>query len=314
MTNAYCYLSDVRSRLAGDAPNLGPTYDQVIADKILEVSADIDRQVSQARGVLGGWSFVADAQYAVQIVTISALTAPTSGTFALSFAGQTTTALAFNATAATVQAALVALSTIGAGDATVAGAAGGPYTVSFAGTQTGPQPRLSGLSSLVGPSSPITMTVQEIVQAVPVVPSERLFVAKAGGVALLPIDDCISISAVKLYSAPGVLQRTLVVNTDYLPWPMQGAPIHAIRRFGATWDSLPALVGVTAPWGYASAMLPDVREATAIEVIRSHLGDKAGNSDMVGVTPFGQVMYSKAFTSKVKQLVSDYSQGAGFLR
>ena len=55
-------------------------------------------------------------------------------TFTLTFDGATTTPIAVNANGATVQAALVALSTIGAGNVTVADTAGGPpYTVTFTG-------------------------------------------------------------------------------------------------------------------------------------------------------------------------------------
>jgi len=57
--------------------------------------------------------------------------------FTLTFSGQTTTSLAAAATAATVQAALEALSNVGAGNVTVTGAAGGPYTVTFGGTLAG---------------------------------------------------------------------------------------------------------------------------------------------------------------------------------
>lgn len=54
--------------------------------------------------------------------------------FTLTYSGQTTGSIAAAATAATVQAALVALSNVGAGNIAVTGAAGGPYTVSFRGT------------------------------------------------------------------------------------------------------------------------------------------------------------------------------------
>lgn len=67
----------------------------------------------------------------VQTVTITG--APTGGDFVLDFNGKATTDIAFNATAAAVQSALQALSTVGAGNATVTGSAGGPYTVTFAG-------------------------------------------------------------------------------------------------------------------------------------------------------------------------------------
>jgi len=67
----------------------------------------------------------------VQTIT---LTAATGGTFTLTFEGETTSALAFDAAAAAVQTALRALAAIGATGVTVSGSAGGPYTVTFAGT------------------------------------------------------------------------------------------------------------------------------------------------------------------------------------
>lgn len=67
------------------------------------------------------------------------LTAGGSGltSFTLTFGGQTTTSLDAAATAAEVQAALEALSTIGADNVLVTGSAGGPYTVTFIGTLGG---------------------------------------------------------------------------------------------------------------------------------------------------------------------------------
>lgn len=57
----------------------------------------------------------------------------TSGNFTLTYKGQTTGNIAFNAASSAVQTALQGLSTIGATGATVTGSAGGPYTVIFAG-------------------------------------------------------------------------------------------------------------------------------------------------------------------------------------
>ncbi|HEY1466379.1 MAG TPA: hypothetical protein VGF11_04935, partial [Acidimicrobiales bacterium] len=56
---------------------------------------------------------------AQQTVTITG--GPTGGTFTLTYAGQTTTAIPYNATAAVVQAALIALTNIGPNDVTVTG-------------------------------------------------------------------------------------------------------------------------------------------------------------------------------------------------
>jgi hypothetical protein len=61
----------------------------------------------------------------VQVVTINGT--PTGGTFTISYGGQTTSALAYNAAAATVQTALRLLDGLGA--ATVSGSAGGPFTI-----------------------------------------------------------------------------------------------------------------------------------------------------------------------------------------
>ena len=98
------------------------------------------------------------ATNSVQIVTVNGT--PTGGTFTLRFGTGTTTSLAYNASAATVQAALVALTSIGTGNATVAGNAGGPYTVTFAGTLAGTavQPLTGNGSALTGGTSP-TVTV-----------------------------------------------------------------------------------------------------------------------------------------------------------
>lgn len=68
---------------------------------------------------------------ASQTLTISA----TSGTFAITYNNQTTTPITASGSlsAATVQAALAALTTIGTGNVAVTGSAGGPFTIAFQG-------------------------------------------------------------------------------------------------------------------------------------------------------------------------------------
>ena len=86
------------------------------------------------------------------------LPAATGGTFKLSVNGQTTTALAFNATAAQVQSALSALSTVGTNNLSVtASGNGGPYSVTFTGTPANSPPVLSG-TPVLPPVPVITAT------------------------------------------------------------------------------------------------------------------------------------------------------------
>jgi RHS repeat-associated protein len=100
----------------------------------------------------------------VQMVQLSG--SPTGGTFTLTWGGQTTSAIAYNASAATVQSALQGLSSIGSGNALVAGGtSGGPWVVRFAGTLAGAaQPALTGNGSgLTGGSSPnVAITVTSL--------------------------------------------------------------------------------------------------------------------------------------------------------
>lgn len=89
----------------------------------------------------------------VQTATITG--GPTGGTFTLTFSGQTTAAIAYNATAAAVQTALEALSNINPGDVTVTGNAGGPYTLTFGGQYLGDNTaQMTATGSFTGGTTP----------------------------------------------------------------------------------------------------------------------------------------------------------------
>ncbi len=101
----------------------------------------------------------------VQTVVISG--SPTGGTYTLTFNGQTTGAIAYNANAATVEAALEALSNLAPADVTVTGAAP-TYTVTFGGVYAGLNvPQMTTTPSLTGGTSP-TVTVNTTTQGDPV--------------------------------------------------------------------------------------------------------------------------------------------------
>jgi hypothetical protein len=89
----------------------------------------------------------------IQSVTITG--SPTGGSFTLTYAGQTTAAIAHNAAAATVKARLEALSNIGEGDVKVTGSAGGPYSVTFKGDLSDANvAAMTATSSLTGGTTP----------------------------------------------------------------------------------------------------------------------------------------------------------------
>jgi hypothetical protein len=69
------------------------------------------------------------------VVTVAV--AAEGGTFTVTFGGQTTAAIDYDAAAAAVQAALESLSTVGAGNVLVSGSAGGPYRIEFVGDLAG---------------------------------------------------------------------------------------------------------------------------------------------------------------------------------
>ena len=113
--------------------------------------------------LIGGNVLLTGGVNEVQTITIGG--APTGGTFTLNYDGQPTTAIAYNATAATVQAALIALSNLAPGDVTVTGTAGGPWTVTFGGARAGINvPQITAVSTaLTGGTSP-TVTVATTTQ------------------------------------------------------------------------------------------------------------------------------------------------------
>jgi hypothetical protein len=72
---------------------------------------------------------------ASEVQLIALVGQPTGGTFTLTFQAEETSNIAYNASESTVESALEALSTIGSGNVTVTGGAGGPWTVTFAGAE-----------------------------------------------------------------------------------------------------------------------------------------------------------------------------------
>lgn len=109
-------------------------------------------------------SLVPTTAEANEVQTVDVSGSPTGGTYTLSFAEQETSDLAYNASAATVQAALEALPNIGSGNVSVSGS-GGSFTVTFEGDLAGENvPTLvgdgSGLTGGTDPSIEVAVTTE----------------------------------------------------------------------------------------------------------------------------------------------------------
>jgi hypothetical protein len=88
-----------------------------------------------------------------QLITISG--SPAGGTYTLVYEGVSSSALAYNATATTVQTALRAITAIGSAGVNVRGRPGGPYTATFQGSlATDAGPLSLGTNSLTGGTAP----------------------------------------------------------------------------------------------------------------------------------------------------------------
>lgn len=86
---------------------------------------------------------------------------PTAGTFTITFDGDTTTAIALTANAATIQAALEALASVGSGNVLVTAEAGKWFSVEFIGALAGAaQPEMTCNFSGLTPASTIDVTTE----------------------------------------------------------------------------------------------------------------------------------------------------------
>jgi hypothetical protein len=98
---------------------------------------------------------------AVQVATINGT--PTGGTFTITVGGQTTAPIAYNATAATVQSAIQALAGASTSTATVAGSAGGPYTITFTGPASPVSVNQTGLTGGTAATSRATIAQSPVI-------------------------------------------------------------------------------------------------------------------------------------------------------
>lgn len=123
-----------------------------------------------------------------EVQTLTIPTTATGGTFTITYDGQTTAAIAYNATAADVQTALLLLSNLDTGDVVVTGGPGATaaYTLTFGGTLAATNvPEITATGSLTGAAvtSPIIQVFGFDSNSLPV---RHKTVADATGATLTP--------------------------------------------------------------------------------------------------------------------------------
>lgn len=118
---------------------------------------------------------IAGAAAVNEVQNQTALVGATGGTYKLTYNGQTTSALAYNAVAATVQTALEALSNVGTGDIVVSGGplSTTPVVYTFANDKAGSfQPQMTAdLSTVTGPGAITGGVMSTSVQGKPITPT-----------------------------------------------------------------------------------------------------------------------------------------------
>jgi hypothetical protein len=129
------------------------TIDGVAGQKILQPGTVLAKITNGTNAGKVG-PFMAAGTAEIQVLTGGGTIS--GGTYTITFNGATTTAIAFNAPAATVQAALEALATIGTGNVVVTGGpvSTTPLTLTFQGQRSGDIPQITASAASLTGSSP----------------------------------------------------------------------------------------------------------------------------------------------------------------
>lgn len=195
----------------------------------------------------------------VQTVTING--GPTGGTFTLTFRGQTTAPIAYNANAAAVQSALEALTTVGAGNVAVAGT--GPYTVTFQGAlATGNQRPLTGnAGALTGGTNP-SISIAETTAGGSTAGTHVFTPSDAASLPWLSVEERMSVSYESFRYTDAKVSR-LHVECDaagYMMGTVDLAALTQIAGFAAqgspSVDTSPMVVGSTVNIYWNGTKLP----------------------------------------------------------
>jgi len=117
------------SALVNDTPQAGDVTMEI--DTLTNLTNGVTVIPVGARFSVGSTTYTVTGVNSNEVVTVTV--DADSGTFTLTFGGETTAAIEFDAAASAVQSAMEALASVGAGNVVVSGNAGGPYRIEFQG-------------------------------------------------------------------------------------------------------------------------------------------------------------------------------------
>lgn len=261
--------------------------------------------------------------YSLQTLTISG--SPAGGTVTISYEGIATAAIAYNARASVVEAALVAHSLIGAGNVKVKGPAGGPWEVSG---QNLVSALALGTNSLTGGTVPTltqAYTLDALIQkklnrATQIIDTELGYsfalaaigdqVVYGDGSDYLVLPTFVSGSVTDVdaptgYDMPEYIEQdgALVVTRDDVIGPnyrYQTLSSSSYGQIGGWQAGVPYTVSAT--FGYA-AIPEDIKECCLELAVRLWRAKDAGFSDVVGVEGGGAVGYNGKYPAVVKAIL-----------
>ena len=296
-TGAYATAALVKARLF--AAGVTDTADDALIGTICD---QINQYIESPQGcgrVLAPWVIGNGVASDNEIQTITVTGSPTGGTVALSWVGETTGAIAYNASAATVETAFEGLASVGAGNGTVTGDAGGPWTVEFTGDLAGENPDLivADDALLEGGTTP-AVTVAQVST-----PQWWTFVLDGNGLRRLYVPVGLrSMHELKIADYTGDT-LDVIAATDYFlrpttvnrksGWPaewieLSDRPAGTHRLFTLGYDT----VSITATVGWA-AIPDDIIDVAVTTAVRAWHARQSGQAEVIGNDDTGAPLVSR---------------------
>ncbi len=190
--------------------------------------------------LVGGEVITAGGTDEAQTVTVTGT--PTGGSFTLTFNGQTTAAIPYNATAAQVKTALVALSNVASTDVTTTGGPlpGSPVVVTFGGNYNDTNvAQMTATASLTGGSSPTAA----VSTTTPGVTGATVTGYRAPEVNTDPVPNGVAIEA----WSNAILNNALASSLPYQHWVLPRCKVRPSEAFALTGEdpTQPVFEGTT---------------------------------------------------------------------